>query len=251
MLGTRAQAWPQEQSLIFQLPQEIRDQIYSLVSNEVVIIGRGLSRVPRPKRSQFRGLALPQTCRRVRDEIGDRWIGRAWFAIPDIGSLVDLADLVDGGTRFLEGKVAKIRRMVVLEDTEATLDDWERADYEKTISIMRWYLIQTLMAVPSLRLESLVYHGQTLVGEDRPGQTHLEYCTEMALQYDARTIVRDNFPGTPVPVQSGRLTRPDLATRLRGLQGLLPTESTIVPGSFDAKLQDLRCVDENNYLIQR
>ncbi|OIW30147.1 hypothetical protein CONLIGDRAFT_632240 [Coniochaeta ligniaria NRRL 30616] len=88
----------QENSQLFQLPQEIRDHIYSLVFNTWyghkgnLYVSLGENRGPKDVRDWRNkdALALLRTCRRVKEEVGDSWMKHAQlFVFTEPGKMLD------------------------------------------------------------------------------------------------------------------------------------------------------------------
>lgn len=81
-----------EGSLLLRLPPELRNEIYSRLffSTRFSYGKRNVSRVNHVRIiPASNGLALLQTCRQARGEVGDTWLGQALFSFEDIETMLD------------------------------------------------------------------------------------------------------------------------------------------------------------------
>jgi hypothetical protein len=79
-MAARAEAWVQKQSPFFRLPQEIRDEIYRLVFStaELAFDNRRKNGVKHGMtHDNTSTVSLLRACRRISDEIGDRYVIQA------------------------------------------------------------------------------------------------------------------------------------------------------------------------------
>jgi hypothetical protein len=158
----------QSQSLLFQLPQEIRDHIYyQLFVSTRFSFGRherggavpGFTVKPAPN-----GLALLRACRRAQLEIGDSWLRHVLFCFEDPKSMLDKLSPLP--TRTL----SMLRRMRTSGDRlMLTLPD----DPDDTKVLYR--LVAVLKLLPGLRLDQLTVLGKSWhhVNYDTLGGLHL------------------------------------------------------------------------------
>jgi len=129
------------------LPQEMRDEIYHQVfSNTRVAWGRrpadrnlAVRFKPAPN-----ALALLRTCRRIRDEIGDTWLGKVLFHFEE------LEEMLDKLTPLPVQIVSKLRHIRV-SGKALTLHSFP---FNYNLS-----LASALKLIPSLRLDTLTVFG--------------------------------------------------------------------------------------------
>ncbi|KAM0421332.1 hypothetical protein ACHAPT_010862 [Fusarium lateritium] len=135
--------YSQKECMLFRLPQELRLAIYSYVfSHEGLDWGRSPAN---KRRNTFRTIALIQTCRRARDEIGDTWIGQVQlsFMKPEV--------MLDTLTALPAVTLSKIRHLRL--STEPLIVRFPE---------FHWYLVDSILKLlPGLRLDTLVVKGAT------------------------------------------------------------------------------------------
>lgn len=137
--------------LLSKLPQEIRDEIYSLVFL-TTRIRRGVREanqnhprikfVPAPN-----SLALLYVCRRMKAEIGESWIGQVLFYYEDLRTMLD-------HLTALPEIIPKIRHMRV---------PGHPLKIEQGIHNIQWRLTPLLKLLPGLQLDTL-----HVLGHDPP-----------------------------------------------------------------------------------
>ncbi|WAO97089.1 Hypothetical protein NCS54_01479500 [Fusarium falciforme] len=139
---------PQDKSRLFQhLPQELRDKICSHVffSTGLAYSRRAVDRVDRIRiKPAQNALAMLQTCRRAKEEIGDTWIGQVFFSFEDPKTMLDILTALPPGT------LSKMRHLRVLGDPL-------RLSYEDDDVYYR--LASTLRLLLGLRLDTLTVLG--------------------------------------------------------------------------------------------
>ncbi|RYP47748.1 hypothetical protein DL768_006241 [Monosporascus sp. mg162] len=140
---------PQGESMFFQrLPQELRDKIYSHVffSTRVACGQRAVSRIDHIRiKPAPNALAILQTCRRAKKEIGDTWLGQILFSFEDPETMLDKL------TALPPGILSKMRHLRVLGDTLML-------SYEEDDDVY-YRLTSTLRLLPGLCLDTLTVLG--------------------------------------------------------------------------------------------
>ncbi|KAK4041665.1 hypothetical protein C8A01DRAFT_45205 [Parachaetomium inaequale] len=247
-----AQANLQSQSLLFQLPQEIRDHIYhQLFASTRFSFGRcvtgGIADFtvkPAPN-----GLALLRACRRAQLEIGNSWLRHVLFCFEDAKSMLDKLSALP--TRTL----SMMRRMRISGDTlMLTLPD----DPDDTKVFYR--LVAVLKLLPGLRLDQLTVLGtiwhqvnyDTLDGliTDGNGWKTLRYisCSSVMLGYPSRHQLPFMRPSWTEKPQSWRQPQPKhWQTVLEGRDGAASGPSVTIyrakePGSCGSILDPAKRV---------
>ncbi|KAH8656437.1 hypothetical protein BGZ61DRAFT_372166 [Ilyonectria robusta] len=139
---------PQNKSRLFQhLPQELRDKIYSHVffSTRLGYGQRAVDRIDRIRiKPAQNALAMLQTCRRAKKEIGDTWIGQVFVSFEDPKTMLDILTALPPGTLF------KMRHLRVMGDP--LMLSYEDGD-------VYYRLASTLRLLPGLRLDTLTVLG--------------------------------------------------------------------------------------------
>ncbi|KAI0862893.1 hypothetical protein F4860DRAFT_102386 [Xylaria cubensis] len=125
----------QKSSMLFQIPQELRDMIYTQL-----FINTRLSHGHRVFPAA-NALSILRTCRRARAEIGDSWLGQVLFHFNNVDTmLTKLAALPMAA-------LSKIRHMRIL---------WETLKFEFAHGASRYYrIVHFLKLLPGLRLDTL------------------------------------------------------------------------------------------------
>jgi hypothetical protein len=139
---------PQNKSRLFQhLPQELRDKIYSHVflSIRLAYGQRAVDRIDRIRiKPPPNVVAILQTCRRAKQEIGDTWIGQVLFSFEDSKTMLDIL------TALPAGILSKMRHLRVPGDP--LMLSYEDDD-------VYYRLASTLRLVPCRRLDTLTVLG--------------------------------------------------------------------------------------------
>ncbi|RYP02220.1 hypothetical protein DL764_005900 [Monosporascus ibericus] len=133
--------------MLFQLPQELRNQIYSHVffSTRLAYGRRAVSQIRRITiKPAPNALAILQTCRQAKEEIGDTWISQILFSFEDPETMLDKL------TALPSGILPKIRHLRVLGDTLMLSFGDDDVYYR---------LASTLALLPGLRLDTLTVLG--------------------------------------------------------------------------------------------
>ena len=157
--AARPVADPQTGSPLFQLPQEIRDQIYAQlflctpplhVAKNPIRLEDPYVRSARTLRSDYRPpldpLALLYTCRRAFTEIGDSWLGSVTFCFEDSNTMLDKLTAIDPGV------LGRMRRLCIMLD----------GLYMPCLSgfFYGFYPVASaLVFLPGLRLDTLIVNG--------------------------------------------------------------------------------------------
>ncbi|KAK4110951.1 hypothetical protein N656DRAFT_735016, partial [Canariomyces notabilis] len=189
-----------------QLPQELRDQIYSIVffSTRFASGQRNITSItsqrilPAPN-----GLALLRTCRRVYSEIGRNWLGQVLFHFEKPVWMLDKLANLDRET------LSSIRYMRVVGDPVMLCRDEDDVSYR---------LSATLKLLPGLKLDRLTVLGtrgdkisyQTLdwLIKHSDGWKELYYIshTSMPLAYStSRGLDFDDYLRRPQPADWQRI----------------------------------------------
>ncbi|KAK7424067.1 hypothetical protein QQX98_000677 [Neonectria punicea] len=138
---------PQEASPLFRIPRELREQIYSqLFSSTRLSHGeKAAGRIGRIRVvPAANSLALLRTCRRVREEIGDSWLGRVLFNFEHPEALLDKFTALPHDT------IQRIRQVRVRGDTIMLSYPDDDVFYR---------LVSALKLLPGLRLDRLTVLG--------------------------------------------------------------------------------------------
>jgi hypothetical protein len=138
----------QEGSLLFRLPQEIRQEIYARVFEKVDLkFNDGVMDPLRDPLSaaERNSLALLRTCRQICEEIGDRWLNLVCFSFAWPDRMLDVL------TPLLTEKLAMIRHIRV-RDVPMLLHDPRDEDDEER----EYRLVSILKLLPGLRLDTLM-----------------------------------------------------------------------------------------------
>jgi hypothetical protein len=135
-------------SKLMQLPQEIRDEIYSYVLRSTrVAFGMPAYSCNWRHRVQSAGrgtsLAMLRTCRRMRDEVGISWLSQVMFHFEDPDAMLDKLACLPIGLR------KQIRNLRVLGDTVAISDEPD----------VFYRTAQILKLLPGLELDRLTVLG--------------------------------------------------------------------------------------------
>ncbi|KAK7427584.1 hypothetical protein QQZ08_005859 [Neonectria magnoliae] len=193
---------PQEASPLFRIPRELREQIYSelfsstRLSHGEKAAGRiGCIRVVPAANS----LALLRTCRRVRDEIGDSWLGRVLFNFEHPEALLDKLTALPHET------IQRIRQVRVRGDT--IMLSYPGEDYD-----VYYRLVSALKLLPGLRLDRLTVLGlpsaevryDTLNRLVLEGDGWKELCY---ISHDSALLGYVESPNPFVPAQDDRYLR--------------------------------------------
>jgi hypothetical protein len=147
----KANSYDQERSLLFQLPRELRDEIYSLLfySTRFAYGERATTRISHVRiKSIPNALALLRTCRRAKEEIGDTWLGQALFSFEDPETMLDKLTAIPTST------LSKIRHLRVRGDPLMLSYPGDEHD-------VYYRLASTLKLLPCLRLDRLTVLGCT------------------------------------------------------------------------------------------
>ncbi|RYP77338.1 hypothetical protein DL771_001133 [Monosporascus sp. 5C6A] len=138
--------------MLFQLlPQELRNEIYSHVSfsTRLAYGRRAVSPIGRIRiKPAPNALAILQSCRRAKEEIGDTWIGQILFSFEDPETMLDKL------TALPLGILPKMRHLRVLGDTLMLSYGDEDGDED-----VYYRLASTLRLLPGLRLDTLTVLG--------------------------------------------------------------------------------------------
>ncbi|KAK8256149.1 hypothetical protein IWZ00DRAFT_566057 [Phyllosticta capitalensis] len=129
---------PQEASMLMQLPQEIRDMIYSELFLSIQISSSGhmdLGTTPN-------ALALLRTCRRVHSEVGNTWVGKVLFKFGSSRGMLDKLANIPAET------LSMIRYMFVA-------GDGLRVPFEEE-EVIFYRLYEALGLLPGLKLDRLI-----------------------------------------------------------------------------------------------
>lgn len=150
----------QRDSLLFQLPQELRDEIYDRVfSNAWIRWSRDRTNsIPAPPQPHLLGLL--RTCQRIKVEVGDTWLGQVLFCFENPAAMLDV--LTDISTE----KLSRIRQVKILGSLlPLVIDDAMRRDPPSRIrrnmydGIALYPLAAVLKLLPGLRLDQLKVTG--------------------------------------------------------------------------------------------
>jgi hypothetical protein len=144
---SRASIYLQRGSRLFQLPQELRDEIYSLYfsSVELEFVYTYVELKTQARAVDDLSLALLRACRRARDEIGDRWISQVWFSFLHGQTVLD--------SPIPNDKWSKMRRLRILNLLDDVWLDLGEDD--------RYYgVTSVLKLLPGLQLDELVLHWE-------------------------------------------------------------------------------------------
>ncbi|RMJ14400.1 hypothetical protein CDV36_005952 [Fusarium kuroshium] len=137
--------YQQRQSTLFRLPQELRLKIYEYIFSPKRLQWRFRKSGPaaRPKNKPRHTLALIQTCRRVRDDLGDSWLSQVHltFRKPDI--------MLDMLTELPVSSLSSIRHVRVTAESVLTQPPPGRTRTEL------YFLSALLKLLPGLRLDTL------------------------------------------------------------------------------------------------
>jgi hypothetical protein len=196
----------QVQSKIMQLPQELRDEIYSYVffSTRVAFGRRSFGLIDsRRVVSSARGtaLALLRTCRRMHYEVGVSWLSKVLFHFEDPESLLNKLAIIPITTR------KQIRHVRV--SGEPLVISWEDDDvYYRTAQVLKLLpgLELDTLTILGTRGASIAYHTLNMLVRYSDGWKELHYLSHTSefLGY------KDDMPvlGLPDPMIDQYLRQP-------------------------------------------
>ncbi|OAA67921.1 hypothetical protein SPI_00116 [Niveomyces insectorum RCEF 264] len=167
---------PQDASLLMQLPQELRDEIYAHVffSTRLASGARSTARFggDQEVRSAPHALALLRTCRRVHAEIGTRWLHMVLFSFETPKALLDKLTNVSIATRSLIRHVRVSGLPLVLSLEEDDL-------YYRTLAVDKLLpgLQLDRLTVLGTRSDKISYETLTNLIRDSDGWKELYYVT--------------------------------------------------------------------------
>ncbi|RSL41951.1 hypothetical protein CEP54_015657 [Fusarium duplospermum] len=184
--------YQQKQSMLFRLPQELRLKIYEHLfsSKRLQWHFRKTSHPMRPESTPRQTLALVRTCHRVKDEIGDSWVGQIHltFRTPEI--------MLDVLTELPVSTLSKIRHVRVTAEPVLTQPPPVRPQ-------TRFYFISALLKLlPGLRLDTLTIQGTspilTFWGSKILDELISRSCGWKELYYITREVTLLGFRHRPV-----------------------------------------------------
>lgn len=171
----------QSRSPFFQLPQEVRDRIYSLVfyawygreGSPALYLGESPRSRPVPNLRYRHALALLRTCRRARDEVGDKWMKYGFFIFRDPVAMLDILTQIGPDTLSLIRDMRVVSNAIVLSDNAGSGKILPSDEFGTD---MFYRLAATLRLLPGLRLDTL-----TIIDGEEDGPDPAEAA---ALLYD-------------------------------------------------------------------
>jgi hypothetical protein len=158
----------QEDSLLFQLPQELRDEIYNQVFSDTCISWslNGTDSIPAPPQPHHLGLL--RTCQRTKAEIGDKWLGQVLFSFEHPATMLDV--LTDIPTETL----SSIRQVKIQGDFIPLVYDSSSG----RPPVIFYGLAAVLKLLPGLRLDQLIVTDPQNADETGSYNTLKELVTE-------------------------------------------------------------------------
>lgn len=148
--ASSVEAHGQEQSVLFRIPQEMRDSIYShLLIDTRIWLGRDWVRAENVERVRIvtdpNALSLLRTCRRVKVEVGHSWIGKVLFTFQSPERMMEKL------TTIPRSKLSQIRHLRINGETAFL---WWNGREENEARVYYW-LPAFMKFLPGLRLDTL------------------------------------------------------------------------------------------------